>query len=245
MLAYGPVTSRRLGYSLGINHIPAKHCSYSCIYCQVGRTTHMTSERQEFFPVDQILSAVDRKVTDCVKLNKNIDYLTLVPDGEPTLDKNLGKVIEGLKQFRIPIAVISNASLIDRDDVQEELLGADWVSLKLDSVEEKLWKKINRPHRDISLSKILDGMFTFQEKFAGELVTETMLIGGLNDNVKSTNSLIDLLLDFHPDKSYLSIPIRPPAEAGVKAPTPVSLKEIIKICSERISFIEFLFETEV
>jgi len=245
MLAYGPVPSRRLGYSLGINHIPVKYCSYSCIYCQVGRTSHLTSERQEFYPVDQIFSDVDRKVTECLKQNRNIDYLTLVPDGEPTLDKNLGKIIEGLKRFRIPVAVISNASLIDRDDVQEELAGADWVSLKVDSVEEILWKKINRPHRDFSLSKILDGMFTFKEKFAGELVTETMLIGAVNDNRNATNALIDFLLELKPDKSYLSIPIRPPAETGVTPPASESLKEIINICNDRISCIEFLFETEV
>ncbi len=245
MLAYGPVPSRRLGYSLGINHIPVKYCSYSCIYCQVGRTSHLTSERQEFYPVDQIFSDVDRKVTECLKQNRNIDYLTLVPDGEPTLDKNLGKIIEGLKRFRIPVAVISNASLIDRDDVQEELAGADWVSLKVDSVEKILWKKINRPHRDFSLSKILGGMFTFQEKFAGELVTETMLIGAVNDNRNATNALIDFLLELKPDKSYLSIPIRPPAETGVTPPASESHKEIINICNDRISFIEFLFETEV
>lgn len=245
MIAYGPVPSRRLGYSLGINNIPAKHCSYSCIYCQVGRTTHLKIERQEFYPVDQILSDVEIKVTDCVKLDKKIDYLTIVPDGEPTLDINLGKLISKLKQFNIPIAVISNASLIDRPDVQEELMGADWVSLKVDSVEEDLWKKINRPHRQLSLSKIMDGMLTFRNKFDGELATETMLVGGMNDNRSATNALIDFLLKLQPDVSYLSIPIRPPAESRVTTPPIESLKEIISVCSERVSFIEFLFETEV
>lgn len=245
MIAYGPVPSRRLGYSLGINNIPAKHCSYSCIYCQVGRTTHLKIERQEFYPVDQILSDVEIKVTDCVKLDKKIDYLTIVPDGEPTLDINLGKLISKLKQFNIPIAVISNASLIDRPDVQEELMGADWVSLKVDSVEEDLWKKINRPHRQLSLSKIMDGMLTFRNKFDGELATETMLVGGMNDNRSATNALIDFLLKLQPDVSYLSIPIRPPAESRVTSPGIEALKEIISVCSERVSFVDFLFETEV
>lgn len=148
MIAYGPVPSRRLGYSLGINNIPAKYYSYSCIYCQVGRTTQLTIERQEFYPVDQILSDVETKVTDCVKLDKKIDYLTIVPDGEPTLDINLGKLISELKQFDIPIAVISNASLIDRPDVQEELMGANWVSSKWTP-----WKKVfGRRSTDLTAS---------------------------------------------------------------------------------------------
>jgi len=245
MIAYGPVPSRRLGYSLGINTIPAKYCSYSCIYCQVGRTNHLQINRREFYAVDQILSDVEIKVTDCIKLDKKIYHLTIVPDGEPTLDINLGKLIAGLKQFNIPIAVISNASLIDRPDVQEDLMGADWVSLKVDSVEEGLWKKINRPHRQLSLDKIQAGMLDFRNKFYGEVATETMLVGGMNDNRSATNLLIDFLLRLQPDVSYLSIPIRPPAESRVTSPGIEALKEIISVCSERVSFVDFLFETEV
>lgn len=181
MIAFGPVPSRRLGYSLGINNIPAKYCTYSCVYCQVGRTTHMTLDRQEFYPVDQVLAEVGQKVTEVAQAGKKIDYLTLVPDGEPTLDINLGKVISGLKQFGIPVAVISNASLIDQLDVQEELVEADWVSLKVDSVDEKVWKKINRPHRRLYLDRILDGIRSFKTKYPGKLVTESMLVAGLND----------------------------------------------------------------
>jgi wyosine [tRNA(Phe)-imidazoG37] synthetase (radical SAM superfamily) len=245
MIAFGPVPSRRLGYSLGINHVIAKHCTYSCVYCQVGRTTHMRIERMEFYPVEQILADVEKKIVECVQLGKEIDYLTLVPDGEPTLDSNLGKIIGGLKQFKIPIAVISNSSLIDRLDVQEELSQADWVSLKVDSVDENIWKKINRPHRKISLPKILDGIFTFRKNYSGELVTETMLVNGLNDNATATQQLCVFLLNLHPSKSYLSIPIRPPAEPGITPPSPDSLQQIINICSVQIPFMDLLFETEV
>lgn len=245
MIAFGPVPSRRLGYSLGINHFPAKHCTFSCVYCQVGRTTHMNLERQEFYPVDQILADVERKVVECAQVEKEIEYLTLVPDGEPTLDLNLGKIIGGLKRFRIPIAIISNASLIDRLDVQEELLQADWVSLKVDSVEETTWRKINRPHHRLSLSSILEGMLTFQKMYHGELVTESMLVAGLNDNEKTTRQLCDFLLELQPLKSYLSIPTRPPAEPGITPPSPDSLQQIIKICSAQIPFMDLLFETEV
>lgn len=244
MIAFGPVPSRRLGRSLGINHVPAKHCTYSCVYCQVGRTTHMDLERREFYRVDQVLADVEKKVMECAQVEKEIEYLTLVPDGEPTLDINLGKLIGALKQFDIPIAVISNASLIDCPDVQEELLQADWVSLKLDSVDETTWKKINRPRHRLSLSRILEGMLTFQKKYHGELVTESMMVAGLNDNENSTRQLCDFLLELQPLKSYLSIPTRPPAEPGITPPSPDSLQEIIKICSVRIPFMDLLFETE-
>ncbi len=245
MIAFGPVPSRRLGYSLGINHVPAKYCTFSCVYCQVGRTTHMDLERQEFYPIDQILADVERKIAECGQLGKEIEYLTLVPDGEPTLDKNLGKLIEALKQFEIPIAVISNASLIDRPDVQEDLLQADWVSLKVDSVDENTWRKINRPHRQLSLYHILEGMLAFQKKYRGELATESMLVAGLNDSEKNTYQLCDFLLELQPLKSYLSIPTRPPAEPGITPPSPDSLQQIIKICSAQIPFMDLLFETEV
>ncbi|MEN6300394.1 MAG: radical SAM protein, partial [Anaerolineaceae bacterium] len=156
----------------------------------------------------------------------------------------LGKLIGALKQFDIPIAVISNASLIDCPDVQEELLQADWVSLKVDSVDETTWKKINRPRHRLSLSRILEGMLTFQKKYHGELVTESMMVAGLNDNENSTRQLCDFLLELQPLKSYLSIPTRPPAEPGITPPSPDSLQEIIKICSVRIPFMDLLFETE-
>jgi len=245
MIAFGPVPSRRLGYSLGINHVPPKHCTYSCVYCQVGRTTHMSLNRQAFYPVDQILADVERKIAECAQMGKEIEYLTLVPDGEPTLDLNLGKLIAALKQFEIPIAVISNSSLIDRLDVQEELLQADWVSLKVDSVDENTWRKINRPHRNLFFPHILEGMLTFQQKYRGELVTESMLVGGLNDNKKATRLLCDFLLELQPLKSYLSIPTRPPAEPGITPPSPDSLQQIITICSAQIPFMDLLFETEV
>ena len=245
MLVFGPVPSRRLGYSLGINHIPPKHCPYSCVYCQVGRTTHMDITRQEFYSVDRIMSEVERKVFECERAKNDIDYLTLVPDGEPTLDLNLGILIEKLKQFGIPIAVISNASLIDRLDVQEELLKVDWISLKIDSVDELVWKAINRPYRKLLLPDILDGIRTFRKRFRGELVTESMLVGGLNDNAKATQQLCEFLLELQPFKSYLSIPTRPPAESNVTRPSPDSLRKIMQICSDLIPFMHFLFETEV
>ncbi len=205
----------------------------------------MDIRRQKFYPVDKIMGDVERKILKCMRAGKEIDYLTLVPDGEPTLDLNLGKIIERLKPYGIPIAVISNASLIDRLDVQEELLQADWVSLKVDSVDEQVWKAINRPHRHLSLPNILDGMLTFRKKYRGELATETMLVTGLNDNAKAAQQLCEFLLELQPFRSYLSIPTRPPAESNVTPPSPDSLREIMQVCSNQIPFMYFLFETEV
>jgi len=245
MLVFGPVPSRRLGVSLGINHIPPKHCPYACIYCQAGKTTCMEISRRAFYPLDQILCEVEDRISQCSKTGRTIDYLTLVPDGEPTLDINLGRLIEGLKKFAIPIAVISNAALIDRPDVQDELLQADWVSLKVDAVDETLWRKINRPHRRLSLAKILDGTLAFRKNYQGELVTESMLVADANDCGAAVHLLCDFLLELQPFRSYLSIPTRPPAESSGVAPSPEALQEILQISAGRISFIEWLFDAEI
>ena len=244
MSAFGPVPSRRLGYSLGVNHIPPKHCPYSCVYCQVGRTNRLEITQREFFPVEEILQAVEGKINESAKVNQSIDYLTLVPDGEPTLDLNLTNIIQGLKKFRIPIAVISNAALIDRQGVQDSLLQADWVSLKVDTVIETEWRRINRPHRQLSLESILNGILGFRSRYQGELVTETMLIADINDNPISTQTLVSYLLELQPFKSYLSIPIRPPAEAWVKVPDAHALKKIFQTFSKDIAFADLLFDAE-
>jgi wyosine [tRNA(Phe)-imidazoG37] synthetase (radical SAM superfamily) len=244
LIAFGPVPSRRLGYSLGINHIPPKHCPYSCVYCQVGRTTNLGTKRREFYPLQQILEEVERKILDCKKTGQKIDYLTLVPDGEPTLDINLGKLIEGLKRFEIPVAVISNASMIDSREIQDVLSLADWVSMKVDAVNADEWRRINRPNRFLSLPVILDGILDFRSRYRGQFVTETMLVSGINDSETSIHNLSTYLLDLSPDQAYLSLPIRPPAEAWVKPPGAESLQKVFKILSERKVSIALLFEAE-
>jgi wyosine [tRNA(Phe)-imidazoG37] synthetase (radical SAM superfamily) len=245
MYIFGPIPSRRLGNSLGINHIPPKHCPYACVYCQVGRTNPMTIQRTAFYALEEILSQVEEKIEQCSAQNIKIDYLSLVPDGEPTLDINLGKLIEALKQFHIPVAVISNSTLLDQQRVRDELSLADWVSVKVDSVEESAWQKINRPHGKLSLPLILEAMIKFRDQYKGILVTETMLISGINDGVSAANKLCDYLLDLKPHKSYLAIPIRPPAESYGIAPAPQAMENFLQVCSSKIPFIEFLFETEI
>jgi wyosine [tRNA(Phe)-imidazoG37] synthetase (radical SAM superfamily) len=179
-IAFGPVPSRRLGRSLGINNIPPKTCSYSCVYCQVGKTTNITVDRQVFYKPEDLSIAVRRKVHEATVRNERIDYLTFVSDGEPTLDLNLSKGLSSLKQVGLPIAVITNDSLLWWDDVKEDLQKADFVSLKVDAVSEDLWRKVNRPHKDLRLNVVLESIREFAEEFRGTVVSETMLIGNID-----------------------------------------------------------------
>ena len=151
MIAFGPVSSRRLGQSLGINNIPPKNCPYSCVYCQVGKTTRMEVARRQYYPVDRIIEDVRLKIDKSLARDEKIDYLTFVPDGEPTLDINLGRELEAIGRFGFKTAVITNASLLWRDDVREALQHADLVSVKIDAFQEDVWRKINRPHRRLRM----------------------------------------------------------------------------------------------
>jgi len=211
-LAFGPVPSRRLGQSIGINNILPKYCDYSCVYCQLGRTPEIQIKRQLFYKPQEILESVENKIKKAKEKKEAIDYLTFVPNGEPTLDINLGKEIDMLKSFNIRIAVITNASLLWKKDVQEDLSNADWVSLKIDTINEKNWKKINRPNQLLKIGKILSGLIEFSREFNGELITETMLIKNINDNTNELEMVADFIEGLNPAKSYISIPTRPPAE---------------------------------
>jgi len=218
MIAFGPVPSRRLGRSVGINHIPPKTCSYACVYCQVGRTSQLRIARRAFYAEDDIVADVERKVDDARLAGETVDYLTFVPDGEPTLDVGLGRVIERLKPLGIKIAVITNGSLLWRADVRETLAAADWVSVKVDAVRPNIWRRINRPHRSLWLSAVLDGMLAFAEAYRGELVTETMLVRGVNDDAAHLADVASFLAQLQPAKAYLAVPTRPPAEPWVEPP---------------------------
>ena len=215
-VTFGPVPSRRLGRSIGINNIPPKICTYSCIYCQLGKTNNMQIERQQFYTPEKILSAVKNKVKKVKSKGESIDYLTFVPDGEPTLDSNLAKEILYLRELGIKIAVIANASLLSEKDVRENLSNADWVSLKIDTVDHEIWKKINKPHKSLRFERILDGISDFSISFKGCLTTETMLIKNVNDQIKNIEDTADYIKGLNPKKSYLSVPTRPPAEIEVK-----------------------------
>jgi wyosine [tRNA(Phe)-imidazoG37] synthetase (radical SAM superfamily) len=244
MIVFGPVPSRRLGRSLGINNIPPKICSYACVYCQLGRTIKMRIEREAYFRPQQFFQEVSQKIEQVRKGGHSIDFLTFVPDGEPTLDINLGKEIELLRKLEIPVAVISNSSLIWREDVQEELLKADWVSVKVDSVIETTWRKINRPHHTLNLATILKGINEFANQFKGELTTETMLVNTVNDDLEELEQISEFLARIKPSVAYLTIPTRPPAESYAIAPEEGKINQAYQIFKDKILQVELLLGYE-
>jgi wyosine [tRNA(Phe)-imidazoG37] synthetase (radical SAM superfamily) len=243
-IAFGPVPSRRLGRSLGVNHIPPKICTYSCAYCQLGRTIRMRATRSVFYEPEQVLKAVRRKVEAAGESGEPIDYLTFVPDGEPTLDANLGREIELLRSLGIRIAVITNGSLTWLRDVREDLMQADWVSLKIDSTREETWRKLDRPYGTLQLSSILQGMLAFASTYAGDLVTETMLVEGVNDGYEHLEEVGDFLAQLKPARAYVSIPTRPPAEAWACPPGEEVINRAYQILSERVPYVEYLIGYE-
>lgn len=244
MIVFGPVPSRRLGHSLGINNIPPKVCTYACVYCQLGRTIKMQAERRAFHKPMEILHAVREKVKKAGEKRESIDYLAFVPDGEPTLDVHLGQEIDLLKPLGIKVAVITNASLIWREDVREELMKADWVSLKIDSVTAEVWHRIDRPIGALSLPAILDGALEFSKTFGGELVTETMLVKSVNDGDDHIRKIADFLARLRPARAYLSVPTRPPAEAWVQPPDEETIHRAFHILREQVGPVEYLIGYE-
>ncbi len=218
MRVFGPVPSRRLGRSLGVNNIPPKICTYSCIYCQLGNTIDMRYKRENFFDPEELYEEARKKIEDTRKNNEHIDYITFVPDGEPTLDINLRKEIELLKNLKIKVALITNSSLLFDKDVQEMLSLLDWISVKVDAITEKVWKKVDRPHKVLNLSDILKGIEALRKNFKGIFTTETMLVKDINDHQEELEKIAQFLSTLKPDKAYISIPTRPPAESWVKPP---------------------------
>ncbi len=240
MRAFGPVPSRRLGQSLGINNIPPKVCTYSCVYCQIGKTEQLSCERRAFFHPDDLAREVTEKVNELRKRQTKIDYLSFVPDGEPTLDINLSEHIERLKPLNIKIAVITNGSLITIEDVRADLQKADLVSLKVDATSRKAWIRSDRPHRSLDLNSILQGMLEFRANFSGELITETMLLKGKNDSVEEIRRIAKFLTSLRPEKSYIAIPTRPPAVKGVTPASDHVLNQAYQIFKETLPHVEYL-----
>jgi wyosine [tRNA(Phe)-imidazoG37] synthetase (radical SAM superfamily) len=244
MIAFGPVPSRRLGRSLGINNIPPKTCTYACVYCQLGRTIKMQAERRTFYEPEKILKDVEDKTAAADAAGERIDYLTFVPDGEPTLDVNLGREIELLRPLGFRIAVITNASLIWREDVREALMQADWVSLKVDSLVGETWRRIDRPHGKLELRSIIEGALEFAWAYCGQLVTETMLVEGVNDGAEQFREVAGFLARLKPATAYLAVPTRPPAENWVRSPKEAVINRAYQIFSEKLDQVELLIGYE-
>ena len=209
-------------------------CSYSCVYCQLGKTSENTVERQVFYQPCDILNEVGRKVDNATIRNERIDYLTFVSDGEPTLDINIGKEISVLKRIGIPIAVITNASMLWLKDVRQDLLKADYVSLKVDAFSEDLWRRIDRPHKDLRLNVVLKGIQDFAEEFKGTVVTETMLVDGI-DYANEFERVAAFLAELKKlNRAYVAVPTRPPIENWAKPAREEIVNVAFQVFSEKL-----------
>jgi wyosine [tRNA(Phe)-imidazoG37] synthetase (radical SAM superfamily) len=228
MIAFGPVPSRRLGQSLGINNLAGdaharKACTYNCAYCQAGNTLEKTWERRRFRSPVEVVTAVCNRVAELRAAGESIDYLSFVPDGEPTLDLGLGAMIRSLRPLGIPVAVITSGALLWRDDVRAELAAADLVSVKVDAVDARTWQRLDRPAPGLPLSQVLRGVRRFAASYRGVLATETMLVRGVNDDPTHVRRVASFVAELAPQRAYLLVPTRPPAEADVLPPDDAAL----------------------
>jgi len=239
---FGPIQSRRLGLSLGINHLPPKTCTYSCVYCQLGRTSFMTTNRSRFSDASHLVDRIQERVEELSTNGNRPDTITFVPNGEPTLDRSLGDMIQQLKPLGIRTAVISNASLLWHPECRRHLMEADIVSIKVDSVMQKTWHKIDRPHGTLDLDEVFNGIHWFAQIYKGKLFTETMLVRSLNDTEEEAEAAAMFIADLHPHTAYLALPLRPPAEDWVRAPDQKALMRIFEIFQSHLDNVELLMD---
>jgi wyosine [tRNA(Phe)-imidazoG37] synthetase (radical SAM superfamily) len=223
---YGPVPSRRLGQSLGIDTIPLKTCNWNCVYCQLGRTKPLTNERKDYFPPTEILAEVQAALE--AHQPGEIDWVTFVGSGEPLLHASMGWLIRQVKSMTdLPVAVITNGSLLYLPEVRKELVAADAVLPTLDAGTAKLYRQINRPHPEITFDGFVQGLIAFREEYRGRLWLEVMLVRGLNDNPNALWDIAKIMKFIKPDTVHINLPTRPPAETWVQPPHEESLMHAI------------------
>jgi wyosine [tRNA(Phe)-imidazoG37] synthetase (radical SAM superfamily) len=225
---FGPVPSRRLGQSLGIDTIPLKTCNWNCVYCQLGRTQPLVNQRKEYYPSAGILAEV-REALEAHKPGE-IDWVTFVGSGEPLLHAGIGGVIRQVKAMTdLPIAVITNGSLLYLPEVRQELSAADAVLPTLDAGTADLYRKVNRPHPGLTYKRLVEGLIAFRDEYRGKLWVEVMLVRGLNDTLQALGDIADVLQRIKPDAVHLNLPTRPPAETWVQPPTDENLMQAMAI----------------
>lgn len=228
---FGPVPSRRLGQSLGIDTIPLKTCNWNCIYCQLGRTRPVTNERRAYVDDELVLSQVQEA------LDRHgpgeIDWLTFVGSGEPTLHSGLGHLIAAVKGMSdLPVAVITNGALLYHPSVRQELLPADAVLPSLDAGTAELYKRINRPHPQTTFERLVSGLIAFRRAYQGQLWVEVMLMEGINDGEEALRDIAAQLKRIAPDEVHINLPTRPPAETWVRPPSEAALVRALVILSD-------------
>jgi len=231
---YGPVPSRRLGLSLGIDIIPHKNCSFDCIYCQLGRTSNKTLMRKEYTPVEPILDELKHVLSN----TNHINYLTFSGSGEPTLHIGIGYLISELKKMTdIPVAVLTNGSLLYMPDVRNDLKNADLVIPTLCSVDQEIFTRIHRSHAGLSINTIIDGYTKFREGFNGEVWLELMLIKDINDTPEQIEKMKSVIDKIKPNKIHLNTVVRPPSEEYAHPVSPTTLQDIKKLLGAKCEII--------
>ncbi|URZ06882.1 radical SAM protein [Clostridium felsineum] len=223
---FGPIPSRRMGNSLGISPIEKRSCTYSCVYCQLGRTKNLMKEPKKFFETEDILE----EFRDYLKENIAMDVVTVVGEGEPTLSYDLEELIIGLKNLtEKPVAVITNGSMLVYDRVRKALKAADIVLPSLDAGNETTFKRINRPNGKINFNDVTEALVKFSKEYRGQLWMETMIVDGFNDSTDELKEIRKILDKVRYDRLYINTPVRPPAEGYVNEPSKEKLDEAIKI----------------
>ena len=234
-VVFGPVHSRRLGIILGVNNIKPEVCSYNCIYCPSGNTKCCSIDRDYCLSAYELHLSVRKKLEELHKNGKKIEYIVFTGSGAPTLDSNLSREISLLREFGYKIAVYTNSSLLWNDNVKENLMFADYVSVKIDTAIEETWLKMNRPHQRLDFDHILEGVRQFSNNFCGILTTETMLIKNYNDNFREIDELSKYLNMIKRKASFFTMPIYPTAESYAEKPDDEVLKQLSGIIKEKIT----------
>jgi len=234
-VVFGPINSRRLGYVLGINNIKPNICSYNCIYCPSTNKTCCSICTNTCLSPYELHLSMKNKLNELDKLSDKINYLVFTGSGEPALDTGLSKEIMILREFGYKIAVFTNASLIWNKQISENLLFADYVSIKIDTINPDTWLKINRPHIRLNYDLILDGIKQFSKIFKGKLSTETMLIKNVNDNDKEIDELANYLNKLDIEAAYFTTPIFPPEKSYAVSPDLDKLEYLKTLIKEKIS----------
>ncbi len=222
---YGPVPSRRLGLSLGLSIVPRKTCTINCVYCQCGRTTRKTLRRESFFQVAEILTQVDEAVHV-----RRTEFITFSGEGEPTLNLDIGRLIRRLKaKYDIPVAVITNSTLLTDPQVRRDLYPADLVVPSLDAADQSTFARVNRCLRGLRIDAIIDGLRTFRRSYQGQIWLEVMLVKDINDSPEHLVRLRKAVAAISPDRVHLNTVIRPPAETRAKPLSEDDLEQVRKL----------------
>ncbi len=222
---FGPVPSRRLGRSLGVDTIPLKTCTYDCVYCQLGRTTNKTVVRDEYVPLEAVLDELSRALTT----GPPPDYISFAGSGEPTLYSRLGELIAGIKAMTaIPVAVVTNGSLFWDPEVRKAVAEADLVMPSLDAGDEDTFQRVNRPHPDITFDKMVAGLKDLRREFGGPIWLEVFVLAGLTTERSQVEKIARIAKEIAPDRIQLNSVARPPAEGSAEAACP----EELKVCAE-------------